>query len=71
MSKLTCIECKGKEPGGQLGEDEVRTWLRKIGIVRAWLSAHANYREAQHSFELWTSGTFTAEALALLKDEKD
>lgn len=70
MSKLTCIECKGKEPGGQIDAEEVRVWLRKIAVMRAWLSAHPNYREAEHCFELWTSGTFTIEALALLSDEK-
>lgn len=70
MSKLTCIECKGKEPGGQIDEDEIRIWLGKIAIIRAWLSTHSNYREADHCFELWTSGTFTIDALALLNDEK-
>jgi len=70
MTSLTCIECKGKEAGGQLDEEDVRTWLHKVAVMRAWLSTHANYREAQHRFELWTSGTFTNEARALLKDEQ-
>ena len=70
MTSLTCIECKGKEPGGQLDEEDVRTWLRKVAVMRAWLSSHANYREAQHRFELWTSATFASEARSLLNDEK-
>lgn len=67
---VTCIECKSKEPGGQVDEADIREWLCKIAIMREWLSADRMYREAQHRFELWTSGSFTDRALALLKDEQ-
>lgn len=70
MSSVTCIECKGKEPGGTLSEDEVRIWLAKAAVMRAHLASHAHYREAEHRFELWTSGKFEPDALALLNAEK-
>lgn len=70
MTSLTCIECKGKEPGGQFDDENIREWLRKVAVMRAWLTTHVNYREAQHRFEIWTSGTFTSDAIAMLKDEQ-
>lgn len=70
MSSVTCIECKGKEPGGKLTLDDAQTWLRKAAIMRAHLSSHPHYREAEHRFELWTSGTFEADALYFLEAEK-
>ena len=39
-SESLCIECKGKEPGGVLGIDEVRTWLAKLPIIREFLANH-------------------------------
>lgn len=69
-SSVTAIECKGKEPGGRLTRAEVATWLKKVAIIRAWYGVHNTLREAEHSFEIWTSGTIDADALALLKEEK-
>ncbi|WP_143435272.1 hypothetical protein [Henriciella aquimarina] len=69
-SAVTCIECKGKEPGGVITAEEVQNWLSKIPTMRAYLASHSSFREAQHRFELWTSGTFDSAALALLKREK-
>ena len=65
-----CIECKGKIPGGQVTIDEVDAWLRRIKTFRAHLSHQDRFREARQSFELWTSGTFTADALSKLEEEK-
>ena len=70
VSEVTAIECKGKEPGGVLSLAEVETWLSKIAIVRAYYRAHPYFREARHRFELWTSGTIAADALALLTQEQ-
>jgi hypothetical protein len=67
---VTCIECKGKEPGGRVRLEDVKMWLRKTAIMRAHLLAHASFRESEHRFELWTSGKFDEDALAHLIDEK-
>ena len=69
-SAVTAIECKGKGPGGIVQVDEVEEWLAKIPIIRAHYRQHSYFREAQISFELWTTGEFHPDALALLEDEK-
>lgn len=69
-SAVTAIECKGKEPGGVLTRAEVETWLGKLPTIRAYFKAHPSFYEAQHCFEIWTSGTIAADALALLEEEK-
>ena len=65
-----CIECKGKGPGGEVTLEEVEDWLDRIPTFRAHLKEQFRFREAQHSFELWTTGTFTQDALAKLQQEK-
>ena len=67
---VTAIECKGKEPGGVLSLEEVEIWLKKIATIKAYYRNHPTLREAQHRFEIWTSGTIAADALAKLKEEK-
>lgn len=69
-SAVTAIECKGKEPGGSLSLSEVETWLAKIPIFRAHYAHHNSLREAEHRFELWTSGSIEPDALAKLEEEK-
>ena len=65
-----CIECKGKGPGGEVALEEVEDWLDRIPTFRAHLRKQDRFREARHSFELWTTGTFTPDALAKLQHEK-
>jgi hypothetical protein len=69
-SAVTAIECKGKVPGGVVQKSEVEKWLGKTAIMRAYYRAHPTFRSANVSFELWTSGTFHPDALALLNEEK-
>jgi hypothetical protein len=65
---VTCIECKGKEPGGRVRLEDVKTCLRKTAIMRAHLLAHTSFRESEHRFELWTFGKFDKDALAHLAE---
>ena len=67
---VTAIECKGKEPGGILSLEEVEIWLKKIATIKAYYRNHPTLREAQHRFEIWTSGTISADALAKLEQER-
>lgn len=69
-ASVTAIECKGKEPGGVLTVAEVEEWLKKIPTIRAHLRSHHTFREAEQSFEIWTSGTIEPDALSLLQHEK-
>ena len=65
-----CIECKGKGPSGEVALEEVEDWLRRIPTFRAHLRKQDRFRETQHSFELWTTGTFAPDALVKLQYEK-
>lgn len=67
---VTAIECKGKEPGGELSLAEVEEWLAKIPTFRAHYAQHGYLREAEQRFEIWTSGSIAPDALAKLKDEQ-
>lgn len=69
-ASVTCIECKGKEPGGAVTKGEVEEWLRKTAIMKAHLAVQYSFREAEKRFEIWTSGTFDADALTLLTAEQ-
>lgn len=68
-ASVTCIECKGRDPGGTVGLDEVQRWLQKTAIMRAHL-ANNHLREAAVTFEIWTSGTFETDAMAYLIAEQ-
>lgn len=70
-ASVTAIECKGKEPGGVLTLAEVEEWLKKIPTIRSHLRSHHSLREAEQSFEIWTSGTIEPDALSLLQSEKE
>lgn len=69
-SSVTAIECKGKEPGGIVTLSEIETWLQKIAIMRAHYRAQPHLREAEHRFEIWTSGAIAPDALQRLIKEK-
>lgn len=71
-NKSSClvVECKGKNPGGVVELDEIEKWLTKLPTFRAYLSDHDRLREAACRFEIWTSGTFSDEALRKLQSEK-
>lgn len=69
-AECVCIECKGKGPGGDVSLEEVEIWFSRIPIFRTHLRSQERFREAQLSFELWTTGTFTSNALAKLQFEK-
>lgn len=57
------IECKGMAPGAVVDDEEIGLWLTKrITRVRQHLSKHG-WNDPKPRFELWTSGTLSAEAL--------
>lgn len=65
-----CIECKGKGPGGEVALEEIEDWFDRIPTFRAHLRNQERFREVQLSFEMWTTGTFTSDALAKLQYEQ-
>lgn len=65
------IECKGKEPGGTVGNDDVDDWLtRQVPRMRRWVRSQPRFSRHELNFELWIAGEFESEALALLKMSK-
>jgi hypothetical protein len=50
--------------------DEVERWIERIPIFRAHLASQQRFREAAVSFELWTTGTFAADAVTFLEAQK-
>lgn len=70
--KADCIaiECKGREPGGTVTEEEVGKWLSKLPTMQAHIRAQSHLRESNLSFELWTSGVFSDGALTRLTTEQ-
>jgi hypothetical protein len=67
--RFVAIECKAREPGGIVGVEEVQRWLRKVSVIQNGLRQNRD-REAEISFEIWTTGNFSAEAQALLFEQK-
>ena len=67
--RFVAIECKAREPGGIVNVEEVRHWLRKVNVIQNGLRQNRD-REAEISFEIWTTGNFSAEAQALLSEQK-
>ncbi len=70
QTKCIAIECKGKGPGGIVNECEVRDWIKQLPVFRAYLNNQDRFRESVISFEIWTTGTFSKDAINLLKKEK-
>lgn len=64
------IECKGKNPGGTVGVEDVEKWLKRIPLYIAHLRNENRFKDNIIKFELWTSGTFQTDAIALLQREK-
>ncbi len=70
-SECAVIECKGRNPGGTVDESEVSKWIQRLPTIKRYLESQDQYRESSKRFELWTSGSFTKEALKLLEKEKN
>jgi hypothetical protein len=67
--RIVAIECKAREPGGIVDVDEIQHWLRKVSVIQNGLRQNRD-REAEISFEIWTTGSFSPEAQALLVEQK-
>ncbi len=64
------IECKGKNPGGIVTLEEIEAWLKRLPIFLAYFKSERRFAEAKISFEIWTTGNFSEDALDLLKKER-
>ena len=64
------IECKGKNPGGIVNVEEVEDWVKRFPVFTSHLRSDPRYKDSNLRYEIWTSGSFSDDALELLKKEK-
>lgn len=66
--EVAFIECKGIHPISTLNDDEVEKWLNKrIPVIKGFVKTHTEWAHITQIFELWTSGKFSENALAMIK----
>jgi len=66
--ELAIYECKGYQPSTQVDVDEVELWIsKKIPIIRSALLEEVRFKNMNMSFEYWTSGDYSEEAIQFLK----
>ena len=66
--ELAIYECKGYQPSTQVKVDEVEKWLsKKVPIIRSALLDEVRFKNSTMTFEFWTSGDFSDEAIQFLK----
>lgn len=68
--ELGIYECKGYQPSTFISSDEIELWLtKKIPIIRSALLEENRFKNVKISFEYWTSGDFSTDAIQLLKQK--
>ena len=65
------IECKGKGPGVMVSLKEVENWLDKLPVMQDYVASRAELRGRNQKYAFWTTGEFDADALTMLKQEKE
>ncbi len=70
QEECTLYECKGKVPGGTVKKEEVEEWIRRLPVFASYIGSLPNLREHKLRFEIWTSGTFDDDAMAILRREQ-
>ena len=65
--EVVFIECKGIHPISTLGDEEVERWITKrIPVIRGFLKTHSEWTHLTQRFELWSSGKFSENAIAMV-----
>lgn len=66
------IECKGIHPASTLDDKEVIKWLdKRIPVLRGAAKIHSDWATLTQRYELWTSGRFSEEAVALVSARQE
>lgn len=67
--KIYVSECKGYNH--KVTKDEIDSWLgEKIPVIRKWILDQPSISERDITFEFWSTGGFTEEAISLLEKRK-
>ncbi|WP_271410365.1 hypothetical protein [Pseudomonas sp. Q1-7] len=66
--EVVFIECKGIHPISTLSDNEVEKWLNKrIPVIRGFVKTHPEWAGIPQKYELWTSGKFSENAIAMVR----
>jgi hypothetical protein len=66
--EVWCYECKARQPTDVVTESDVQHWLNnRIPLIQRGLDHEPRFRECKRYYEYWTCGTFSTDALDLLK----
>ena len=63
-------ECRARQPDALIGVGEISTWFERVNRIWRFHRAEKRFQGCRFGFEIWTTGLFDNEALALLNDEK-
>jgi hypothetical protein len=67
--ELSFYECKGYQPSSQVDKDEIEDWLkRRVPRIAGHHRSENRFRGSSMTFEFWTCGTFSVEALDMLSE---
>ena len=67
QNRVDIYECRGHAPGHLVHFADVQKWSdQRAPIVRAWLLEHPDYSSLRHTFNYWTTGAFSPNAIAFL-----
>ena len=69
-NSVIIIECKSKEPYGEVSLAEIERWLNKIPVMLDYIRCRPDLYDREVSCEIWTSGTFSLDALKRLNIEE-
>jgi ribosomal protein S18 len=62
------VECKGYQPAETIDDTEVERWLKKrVPFLREHALSHPDWKDIEHRFQFWTSGSFSPKAKAMLQ----
>ena len=67
---VTIIECKSKEPNKEVSLEEIQKWLKNTEIMLDYVACMPNLYDKKVSYEIWTTGKFSSDALAKLRFEE-
>ncbi|MGE6171415.1 hypothetical protein ACLHZW_19490 [Aeromonas media] len=69
--EILFIECKGHRPGGEVEHSEVKKWLHeRVPLLNRYAKEHPDWKSKNLRFEIWTTGRFSDESIALLSQSK-
>ena len=63
-------ECRARQPDARIGTAEIHVWIERVNRIWRFHRAEERFQGCRFGFEIWTTGLFDDEALALLKAER-